>query len=54
MSGETGIELFIDGLSFPTSLTFDQDSNLYVAEYFANLVLKLSSNGTVLWTARGA
>src|SRR5260370_13301913 len=32
MSGDTGIELFIDGLSFPTSLTFDQESNIYVAE----------------------
>ena len=32
MSDDTDIELFIDGLSFPTSLTFDQEGNIYVAE----------------------
>jgi len=32
MSGDTDIELLVDELSFPTSLTFDQESIIYVAE----------------------
>ena len=41
MSGGTNIELFIDRLSFPTSLTFDQESTLYVAESGLPLVGRL-------------
>jgi len=32
MSGDTDIELLVDGLSFPTSLTFDQEGMIYIAE----------------------
>ena len=32
MSDNTDIKLFIDELSFPTSLAFDQENNMYVAE----------------------
>src|SRR2546423_13467819 len=32
MSGDTAIEVLVDELSFPTSLTFDQESVMYVAE----------------------
>lgn len=32
MSGDTDIELLVDELSFPTSLTFDHESIIYVAE----------------------
>ena len=32
MSGDTGIELVVEGLSFPTSLTFDKEGVIYVAE----------------------
>ncbi|GAC1458754.1 MAG: hypothetical protein PVS3B3_13120 [Ktedonobacteraceae bacterium] len=32
MSSDAGIELVVDGLSFPTSLTFDNEGRMYVAE----------------------
>ena len=41
------MELFIDGLSFPTSLTFDQESNIYVAE--SGLPFGGASPGGRIW-----